>query len=132
MMLLAALVGAAAGFGATTMMQRAGMLSERSGVAVMLIAVALFFPVFAAAEGDLLAFALHLLIFAGFATLAIRGYARGMFLLAGGLIAHGLFDIMAGLIAAPGPAWWPLFCASFDIVAGVLILQLIQSGKVAR
>ncbi len=132
MTLLAALIGAAAGAVAITGMFRSGMLAERSGAAVMLIAVALFFPVFAASEGDLLAFSLHLLIFAGFSFLALRAYKRGLFLLAGGLIAHGLFDIMAGLIAAPGPAWWPAFCASFDIVAGVLILQLIQTGKVAR
>ena len=132
MILLAAVIGAVAGSAAIMAMYRVGMLAERSGAAVLLIAVAVFYPVFAAAEGDLLALALHLAIFAGFTFLALRAYHRGLFLLAGGLIAHGLFDIMTGLIAAPGPGWWPAFCASFDIVAGVVMLQLIQTGKVQR
>ncbi len=132
MILLAALVGALAGGGSIWIMQRNGMLSERSGAAVLLMAVAVFYPVFAAAEADTAGLVLHLLIFAGFTFLALRAYHRGLFLLAGGLIAHGIFDIIAGFIATPGPSWWPAFCASFDIVAGVMILQLIQTGKVPR
>ncbi len=132
MTLLAAAIGAAAGAGAIWGMFQNGMLSERSGAAVLLVAVAVFYPVFAAAEGDFVALALHLAIFAGFTFLALRAYHKGLFLLAGGLIGHGIFDIMAGLIATPGPGWWPAFCASFDIVAGVMILQLIQSRKVPR
>jgi len=47
-------------------------------------------------------------------------------MIAGGLIAHGIFDIAAGLIDTPGPVWWPAFCAAFDIVAGVAMVRLIQ------
>lgn len=132
MILFAALIGIGAGAGMIWLMHREGMLAERSGAAILLAAIASFYPVFAAAEGDWPAFALHFLIFAGFAALAVRAYRHGLFLLAGGLIAHGLFDIMLGLIAAPGPTWWPAFCAGVDIAAGVLMLQLIQAGKVAR
>ena len=130
--ILAALAGAAAAAGAIWVMLREGMLQERSGLAVLLIAIAVFYPVFAAASGDVLAIALHGAIFAAFGALALRGFRRGTFLLAGGLIAHGIFDVATGLISAPGPAWWPAFCAAFDIVAGALILRLIQTGKVPQ
>jgi len=130
--LLAALIGVASGSGLVWAMHREGMLQERSGAAILLAAIASFYPVFAAAEGDWAALALHLAIFAGFVALSIRAYRHGLFLLAGGLIAHGIFDILVGVISAPGPAWWPAFCAGVDIAAGVLMLRLIQAGKVSR
>ena len=130
MILIAALVGVVSGAGLIWLMHREGMLAERSGAAILLAAIALFYPVFAAAEGDWLAFALHILIFGGFAFLAIRAYHKSMVLLAGGIIAHGIFDILSGAISAPGPVWWPAFCAGVDIAAGVLMLRLIQTGKI--
>lgn len=130
MIILPALIGVVCGAGLIWIMHREGMLAERSGAAMLLAAIALFYPVFAAAEGDWLSFALHVLIFSGFALLSVRAYHKSMALLAGGLIAHGIFDIFVGVIAAPGPAWWPAFCAGVDIAAGVLMLQLIQSGKI--
>ena len=56
--LIAALVGVVSGAGLIWLMHREGMLAERSGAAILLAAIALFYPVFAAAEGDWLAFAL--------------------------------------------------------------------------
>lgn len=132
MTFLPALIGAVCGIVTVWLMYREGMLAERSGAAMLLVAVALFYPVFAAAEGDWLEFALHIVIFGAFVALALRGYRQGLFLLAGGLIAHGFFDIIAGSIAAPGPAWWPAFCAGVDIAAGAIMLRLIQTGKIAR
>lgn len=130
MIVVAALIGVVGGAGLIWIMYRAGMLAERSGAAILLAAIALFYPVFAAAEGDWLSFALHFAIFAGFAFLALRAFHKGMLLLAGGLIAHGIFDIFAGSIAHPGPEWWPAFCAGVDIAAGVAVIRLIQTGKV--
>ncbi|SEW39569.1 hypothetical protein SAMN04488515_2611 [Cognatiyoonia koreensis] len=130
MIILAALIGVCCGLGLIWVMYREGMFAERSGAAILLAAIASFYPVFAAAEGDVGEIAVHILIFAGFVALSFRAYRRGLLLLAGGLIAHGLFDVMIGLIGAPGPDWWPAFCAGVDIAAGVLLLQLIQTGKV--
>jgi len=130
MILLAALIGALLGGGLIWQMQRSGMLSERSGAAILLGAVASFYPVFAVIEGDPLGAVLHIAIFVLFGALAMRAYHRGMLMIAGGLIAHGIFDIAAGLIDTPGPVWWPAFCAAFDIVAGVAMVRLIQRGKI--
>lgn len=108
------------------------MLAERSGVAVLLMAIAFFYPVFAAIQGDIPSLVLHLAIFGGFTALAIRGFAVGMHILAGGLIAHGVFDAGLMFFTAPGPSWWPPFCAGVDITAGAALIRLIQTRKVAR
>ena len=132
MILSAALIGAGVGALVMVMMFHAGMLAERSGTAVLLAAIAIFYPVFAAQEGDVAAVALHISIFVGFLFLARFGFQRGMHLLAGGLIGHGVFDIGLHIIGAPGPIWWPVFCASVDIAAGTALIRLLQTRKVAQ
>ena len=129
-MILAALVGCVVGAVIIALLLQSGMLAERSGAAVLLAAIAVFYPVFAAAEGDVAEAALHLVIFGAFAWLAVRGFHRGMHLIAGGLLAHGLFDLGFLALAAPGPDWWPPFCATVDIVAGAALIRLIQTGRV--
>ena len=132
MIITAALVGA--GLGALMMltMFHAGMLQERSGSAVLLAAVAVFYPVFAVIEGDFADLFLHGAIFLGFVWLALRGFRYGMHVIAGGLLAHGIFDLGLIGLSAPGPIWWPVFCASLDIVAAGAMIRLIQSGKIAK
>ncbi len=131
-MILAALVGAAVGAGLMLALFHARMLTERSGSAVLLASIAVFYPVFAATEGDMAGLILHLVIFAAFTWLALRGFRHGMHLIAGGLIAHGLFDLGVMVIDGPGPDWWPPFCAGVDIVAGAALIRLLQTGKVAQ
>lgn len=130
MIITAALIGAGLGALAMLMLFHAGMLAERSGAAVMLCAVALFYPIFAVQSGDIGSAALHAIIFILFATLAKFGFQKGMYLIAGGLIGHGILDLGLHVIGAPGPIWWPVMCAAFDIVAGAALIRLIQTGKV--
>lgn len=131
-MLAAVPIGAVCGIATVFVMFRSGILAERSGAAMLLAAIAVFYPVFAVIDADPLAIALHLAIFAGFAALALRGFRDGLYLIAGGLIAHGIFDICLMFTQITGPAWWPPFCASFDLIAGASILRLIQTGKASR
>lgn len=129
-MILAALIGCLVGAGVIAALFRSGMLAERSGAAVLLAAIALFYPVFAAAEGDPVAALLHLAIFGAFAWLAVRGFHRGLHLIAGGLLAHGLFDMGFLVLDGPGPEWWPPFCAAVDVVAGAALIRLLQTGRI--
>lgn len=132
MILTAVVIGAAIGTVVTVGMFRSGMLAERSGAAVLLALISVFYPIFAIIEGDHLATGLHLVIALGFIALATRAFRVGMSLIAGGLIAHGLFDAALGLIMSPGPDWWPAFCAGVDMAVGIGILRLIQIGKVPQ
>jgi len=129
-MALAAVIGAVCGLVLVFAMYQAGMLKERSGLTILLGAIAFFYPVFAAAEGDWFAFALHSAIFLGFCALAVLGWSKGLYLIVGGLIAHGIFDFGLAFVGHPGPLWWPAFCGTLDIVAGALLFRLLQNGRI--
>lgn len=132
MIVMAALSGAICGMVIIYTMHSNGMLAQNGAAAMLLAAIASFYPVFAVASGDPLAILLHVAVFVTFAVLSVRAYHRGLHLIAGGLIAHGFFDISVGVIHVTGPLWWPAFCATRDIISGVLILRLMQTGKLSQ
>lgn len=133
MILIAAiLAGGIAGVLIVFTLFQTGMLAERSGSAVLLAAVAFFYPVFAVIDGHLLSAAIHTIVFLAFCWLAVRGFQQGLHIIAGGLLAHGLFDVGLTFVAAPGPDWWPAFCAALDIVAAFALIRLIQTGKTVK
>tara|TARA_R110002051_G_scaffold7035_10_gene33098 strand:- start:896 stop:1294 length:399 start_codon:yes stop_codon:yes gene_type:complete len=132
MIAIAALIGAVCGVLLVGTMKHHGMLAERSGAAILLAAMAVFYPVFSVMVLDPLAILLHIAVFAGFAVLCLRGFHLGLHVIAAGFIAHGLFDIIIGVIHITGPAWWPAFSAGVTLAAGTLILRLIQNGKLTR
>jgi len=94
-------------------------------------AVALFYPVFAVqANAGLIVIAAHIAVFVGFVLLGLWGFATGSAILAGALILHGLFDVVAHFAGAPGPAWWPAMCGALDVTAGALVLFYLTKNKV--
>ncbi|SLN30099.1 hypothetical protein [Pseudooctadecabacter jejudonensis] len=124
--------GTAAGAAIVASLYWIGALKERSGLAVLVAAVAFFWPVFAFQAGAGNAtIALHSLIFIAFAALAAFGFRTSARFLAGLLIAHGALDGVLFFTGHPGPHWWPAFCASLDITAGLALLVLIHKNKVA-
>lgn len=132
-MIPALVAGSVGGFVLILSMHRAGMLAERSGLAVLLGAVAFFYPVFAVqAQAEGLVITLHALTFLAFGALALLGYRRSAALLAFGLIAHGLFDAATALTGHPGPVWWPAFCGALDLVAGGTVLFLLHRRDIVQ
>ena len=99
----------------------------------MLIVVASYYVLFAVMGGSNHALFLELAGFAGFACLAVLGFRSSLWLVAVGLVAHGLFDYLRGdLIANPGvPGWWPMFCGTYDVVAGALLGFILWRRKQA-
>lgn len=114
-----ALIGLSAGGAIALALRLTGMMRERAAMAVLLAAIAAFYPVFAAENGDLGDLALHLAIFGGFVVVAALGYRRSSLWLAAGLIAHGLFDLAILFFASPAPLWWHPFCAAIDVSLGL-------------
>lgn len=131
MIFVALAIGAVLGLFLIYAMYTLGMLAERSGLTILLGTVAFFYPVFAAAEGDWYSFALHSLIFIAFCFVALQGWKKGMYLIAGGLLAHGIFDFGIAFIGHPGPAWWPAFCGAVDIVIAGVVIRLLQVGRIS-
>lgn len=132
-MIGAALAGLLGGLAIILTMYRTGMLNERSGLAILVGAIAFFYPVFAVQAGaGVMVIALHTFVFLLFSWLALTGYARSTRVLAWALIAHGLFDAATALTGHPGPTWWPAFCGALDLTAGALLLILLSRKDIAK
>lgn len=126
-MILPALVGIALGISIVLIMIVAGLFRENGATAMLVAAVAAFYPVFAVqAEASLLVIALHIAVFAAFVASAIWGFHKGLRPLAILLMAHGGFDAVTLYAGHPGPVWWPAFCAGLDIAAGGAILVYLS------
>lgn len=126
-MILPLLVGVVLGAACVVLMYRAGLLAERSGVVVLVCAVAAFYPVFAlASDASLFVVLFHILVFGCFAGAAVWGFHAGTSVLAFLLVSHGLFDAGAALLTSPAPEWWPPFCAGVDIAIGAGLFSLLR------
>jgi len=69
----------------------------------------------------------EILVMALFAAAAVAGFKTSLWLVAAALAGHGLFDLVhARLIDNPGvPAFWPMFCMSYDVMAGACLAWLL-------
>lgn len=108
----------------------AGFDRERSFYPLQLLAFALLYLLFAAIAGGgplLLAETPGLLLFGA---AAVIGFRTSLWLVAAGLFGHGLYDAVHGaLIANPGvPAWWPAFCAGYDMAAAACLGLQLRRG----
>ena len=106
---------------------------DRSFYAVVLTVVGSLYPLFAVMAGghDLIP---EVAFFALFAGLAATGFLTSLWLVAVGLLLHGVFDFVRhAYLSAPGaPEWWPAFCGAYDVFAaiGLAILLLFERGPV--
>jgi hypothetical protein len=111
-----------------------GFDRDRAFFPTVLVVVAHYYLLFAAIGGSTRAFLIESLTMAAFVLLAVAGFKRGPALVATGLIAHGVFDVLhSGIVSNPGvPEWWPAFCMAFDVVAGVLVMVVPTPDRTAR
>ena len=100
----------------------------------MLIVVASYYVLFATMGGSTRALLLELTVMAAFVAVAVAGFKFNLWLAAAGLVAHGVFDVVHGrMITNAGmPVWWPAFCSSIDIAAGIYAAWLLASRGSAR
>ena len=106
-----------------------GLDRERSFYATTLIVVASYYILFAVMGGSRHALIIEILAASVFCVFAALGFRGSLWLLAVGLVGHGVFDFLRrGLIENPGvPRWWPGFCCAFDVIfGGWLVVRLLQ------
>ena len=108
---------------------------DRAFYPVVLIVIALYYVLFAAMTGSPRVILLESLLAGAFIAAASVGFKRSLWLVAAGLAAHGVQDAFhARLVANPGvPAWWPAFCATYDLAAAAVLgwLLLRRASEVA-
>jgi hypothetical protein len=59
---------------------------------------------------------------------AVIGFKFNLWIVAAGLVGHGVFDFFHGrIVVDPGvPAWWPAFCMSYDVCAGGCLAWILS------
>ena len=100
---------------------------DRAFYTTILLVVASYYALFAVIGGSRHALLVESIGIAIFLMVAAVGFRRSMWLVAAGLVAHGIFDAFhQRVITNPGvPPWWPPFCMSYDVVAGVYLACLL-------
>ncbi|WP_293680979.1 DUF3703 domain-containing protein [uncultured Phenylobacterium sp.] len=90
---------------------------------VLLVTIAGYYVLFAIEAGSIQVLALELWIVCGFVCIAVAGFRWNLWLIAAGLLGHGLLDLVHPhlLPKAGAPAWWPQFCLAFDPAAAACL-----------
>jgi hypothetical protein len=109
-----------------------GFDRERSFYPTIMVVIAALYSLFAVMSGSHPALVVEAAVGVAFIAAAVFGYKRSLWLVAAALFAHGVFDHFHGrAIANPGvPAFWPGFCAGYDIVAAAYLAALLHFGRV--
>ena len=98
----------------------------------VLIVIGLLYVLFAVVGGSREALLLDGLLCVLFIVAAVVGFRYSLWVVVFGLIGHGIMDLVHHrLVVNPGvPVWWPGFCLTYDVVAGLILGLLIASKKI--
>lgn len=108
-----------------------GFDRERSLYPVMLIVIASYYELFAVMGGGA-ALGPELAASAAFVLAAVIGFRTTLWIVVLGLVGHGVLDFFHDdLIANSGvPTWWPMFCGSIDIAAGIYLAWRLITKRI--
>ena len=109
-----------------------GFDRERVFYPTMLVVVGTYYILFAVMGSSTRALGWESVGAVVFIALAAAGFKGSLWVVAAGLVGHGVFDFFHHfLIQNPGvPVWWPGFCMAFDVLAGgfFAVLLMRRSG----
>lgn len=110
-----------------------GLDRDRPLYPTALIVIASYYGLFAVVGGSNAAIVNESIAAVIFIAIAAVGFRTNLWLVAAGIIGHGIFDIFHHLlIDNPGlPSWWPMFCMSIDIVIGAYLAVMLAWKKIA-
>ncbi len=104
-----------------------GLDRERGFYPVVLMVIASYYILFAAMSGTHSTILIEAPIVGLFIVLAVIGYKKNLWLVAVALAGHGTLDMFhPHIIENSGmPVWWPAFCMTFDLTAGLYLAILL-------
>lgn len=128
---MALIVGTVLALAVGLMATGTGLDRDRAFYPVVMIVIAFIYAFFAVLGGSTHALVLESLIGIVFLVAAISGFKSSLWIVAAALAAHGIFDLVHGMVIAnPGvPGWWPQFCGSYDVMAAAYLAWLLGSGR---
>ena len=105
-----------------------GLDRDRAFYSTVLAVVGSLYGLFAVMSGSTQTLLFESIGIAAFLLVSALGFKFSQWLLVAGLFAHGVFDFFHGhVISNPGvPSWWPNFCLSYDVTAGMYLAWLIR------
>ena len=127
-LLIGAVLALAVGMlGTTTKLDR-----DRAFYPLVTMVVASYYVLFAVLGQSTRALGVETAIAMLFVLAAVGGFRRTLWIAVAALAGHGAMDFVHGaLVQNPGvPAWWPPFCAAYDLSAAAYLAWLLRSGRV--
>lgn len=125
-------IGTILALGACGLGVMAGFERDRAFYPVMLIVIASYYALFAVVGGDEGALGVEVAISLAFAALAVLGFRVSLWLTVAGLLGHAVLDSFHGHVVTNAglPDWWPMFCATFDAIAGLYLGWRLLAGRI--
>ena len=110
-----------------------GLDRERGFYPTQMIVIALLYGLFAAMSGSTRVLMLESIGITLFILAAVIGFKTNLWIVAVALAAHGVYDFLhPHLFHNPGaPVWWPAFCGTYDVVAGIYLGVLLDRRRVS-
>ena len=111
-----------------------GFGRERSFYSTVLIVVGSYYALFAAMGASSRTVVVESVVGGIFLLMAVIGFKGSLWLIAVGLVGHGVFDFVHHFFInnAGVPHWWPGFCLAFDVFFGVfLAVRLMRDPGLA-
>jgi hypothetical protein len=129
---VALLIGAFLALAVGLLATPVGFDRDRAFYPTVTMVIASYYVLFAAMGGSDEALVIELSVGAVFLAVAVAGFRSSLWLVAGALVAHGIFDFVRGTaIANPGvPIWWPRVCLAYDVTAAGYLAWLLKSGRI--
>ena len=101
---------------------------DRSFYPTVLIVIASYYVLFAVMAADRTGVAVELGAAMLFVAISFAGLRAGCLVSAGGILLHGLYDLVHRQIMSNhgAPNWWPTFCGALDLALGMTLLIAIR------
>ena len=109
-----------------------GLDRDRAFYPTVMIVIAALYALFAVIGASTHALVLESLIGVVFVVGAVSGFKSSLWIVAGALAAHGIYDFLHDwVVANPGvPGFWPAFCGAYDVTAAAYLAWLLTSGRI--
>ena len=106
--------------------------SARLIAATILCSFAFIYVGFSLKGNTISSIVLEVLVAVVFYFIALIGYSRYIYLIAYGIVLHGIWDIFhhnALLIKTDIPSYWPVYCLVTDILTGLYFFIVFKAQK---
>jgi len=127
-------VGVVLSLGVALFARWVGFDRDRAFYPTVLIVIASYYVLFAAMGDSLQTVVLESALMSVFVVAAVAGFKGSVWIIVGGLAAHGVQDAVHGrLIANAGvPGWWPAWCLAYDVGAACALAWIVMRADSRR